>query len=188
MKQIKEIILFIIYLPLYVYYLFAQTNNIVREDMRSWIKIIKYSDDLIVSNIIKIFRFPEYRSVLYKRTKKYSFFIQWLYPLQKLLFICTDNKKIGTGLVIQHGFSTEINANSIGCNCQIWQNVTIGVQHSGMKDKPTIGNNCKICTGAIVVGDIRIGDNVTIGAGTVVTKDVPDNSVVYGAPNRIRGL
>ena len=42
-----------------------------------------------------------------------------------------------------------------------------------------------IYTGAIVIGDISIGNNVSIGAGAVVVKDVPDNFTVVGNPARI---
>lgn len=51
--------------------------------------------------------------------------------------------------------------------------------------RPVIGDNVKICTGAIVCGDITIGNNVIIGAGSVVFKSIPDNCVVVGNPARI---
>ena len=71
----------------------------------------------------------------------------------------------------------------MGDNCQIWQGVTIGKSHSGINQpRPIIGNNVKICTNAIVLGGITIGDNVTIGAGAVVIKSVPDNCTVVGNP------
>ena len=54
-----------------------------------------------------------------------------------------------------------------------------------MGRRPRIGNNVKVCAGAIVLGDIEIGDNVIIGAGAVVTKSIPANSVVVGNPARI---
>lgn len=47
---------------------------------------------------------------------------------------------------------------------------------------PTIGNNVTVYTNAVVAGDIVIGDNVDIGAGSVVMKDVPSNTVVIGNP------
>lgn len=48
-----------------------------------------------------------------------------------------------------------------------------------------IGDNVVLCAGCIVIGKIKIGNNVCVGAGAVVTKDVPDNAVVVGNPARI---
>ena len=70
----------------------------------------------------------------------------------------------------------------IGKDAIIWQQVTIGSSGGGT---PYIGDNCKIGAGAKVLGGITIGNNVTIGANTVVTKNVPDNSLVVGSPMRI---
>lgn len=94
---------------------------------------------------------------------------------------------IGEGLVIQHGFSTIITAESIGKNCWINQQVTIGYNDSQTKGygKPTIGNNVRISAGAKVVGPITIGDNSTIGVNAVITKDVPPNTVIVPSPMRI---
>ncbi len=70
----------------------------------------------------------------------------------------------------------------IGAGCRIYQNVTIGeVQGKA----PQIGKNCLIGAGAVVVGDIRIGDGVKIGAGAVVHTDVPAGSTVVAPPPRI---
>ncbi|MSL94924.1 hypothetical protein GKF01_11875, partial [Escherichia coli] len=63
-------------------------------------------------------------------------------------------------------------------------NVTIGKAYSGGK-RPVLGNNIKVCAGSIILGDIVIGDNVTIGAGCIVVKSVPNNCVVVGNPARI---
>lgn len=94
--------------------------------------------------------------------------------------ISTDT--IGGGLLIVHGDSTYIYANTIGMNLYVNQCVTIGVIGN---DRPVIGDNVRVATGAIVIGGITIGDNVIIGAGTVVVKDVPSNCVVVGNPARI---
>lgn len=50
---------------------------------------------------------------------------------------------------------------------------------------PTIGNNVHIYAGAVVFGGIKIGNNVTIGANSVVDKPVPDNAVAVGIPAKI---
>ena len=68
-----------------------------------------------------------------------------------------------------------------GKNCVIFQQVTVGsstLPDSQNSGAPTIGNNVFIGAGAKVIGGIRIGDNVRIGANTIVYKDVPPNSVV----------
>ncbi len=70
----------------------------------------------------------------------------------------------------------------IGVNAVIWQQVTIGSSGGGT---PIIGDNCKIGAGSKILGGVTIGNNVFIGANAVVTKDVPDNAVVVGAPQRI---
>ena len=70
----------------------------------------------------------------------------------------------------------------IGKNAVIWQQVTIGSSGGGT---PYIGDNCKIGAGAKILGGVIIGNNVTIGANTVVTKDIPDNTVVVGTGMRI---
>ena len=72
----------------------------------------------------------------------------------------------------------------IGKNCMIGQCVTIGGK-SGWYEVPVIGDNVHIHAGARIIGPVRIGDNVEIGANCVVVKDVPSNCVVAGIPARI---
>jgi len=81
----------------------------------------------------------------------------------------------GGGIYIQHGTSTILTAKRIGENLWVNQNVTIGWSGPGC---PTIGDNVRIGTGAVVIGPITIGDNVNIGANAIVTKDVPSNTTV----------
>jgi len=117
---------------------------------------------------------PEYRSVFYKRAGFWGKFMGIYLPRQKTLYI--GSMPMGGGICINHGHSTEVNAKSIGCNCHIFQNVTIGTNGSAVG--PTIGDNCFFGAGCVVIGDIRIGNNVKIGANAVVVKDVPDNCTV----------
>lgn len=63
----------------------------------------------------------------------------------------------------------------VGENCRIYQNVTIGEVN---RKAPVIGDDCLIGAGAVIVGDIRIGARVKIGAGAVVHTDVPDDCTV----------
>ncbi|MBR8719423.1 2,3,4,5-tetrahydropyridine-2,6-dicarboxylate N-acetyltransferase [Bacteroides pyogenes] len=69
-----------------------------------------------------------------------------------------------------------------GKNCVIYQQVTVG----GLRYKrPTFGDNVVIGAGAKILGGVHVGDNVKIGANAVITKDVPSNCTVVGAPMRI---
>lgn len=117
---------------------------------------------------------PEYRSVFYRRSKYLGRLINLYLPGQKCLYIGT--KQIGGGICVNHGHSTEINAKSIGNNCHIFQNVTIGTNGSAIG--PVIGDNCFFGAGCVVLGEIRIGNNVKVGANAIVVKDVPDNCTV----------
>jgi len=87
---------------------------------------------------------------------------------------------IGAGLFIEHGFSTIIAAKTIGIDCSVYQQVTVGYDDNG--NAPVIGNNVKIYPGAKVIGGVTIGDNVVIGANAVVVKDIPPNCTVVGVP------
>lgn len=102
-------------------------------------------------------------------------------PLSSL-YINIPPENIGGGLYFQHGFSTVIAAKSIGKNCSINQQVTIGYCNT---DCPIIGDNVTITAGAIVIGDVRVENDAVIGAGAVVTKDVPKGAVVAGVPAKI---
>lgn len=117
---------------------------------------------------------PEYRSVFYKRAGRVGRLMNLYLPGQKCLYIRT--RQIGGGICVNHGHSTEVNAKSIGKNCHIFQNVTIGTNGSSIG--PTVGDNCFFGAGCVVVGDIHIGNNVRVGANAVVVKDVPDNCTV----------
>ena len=83
------------------------------------------------------------------------------------------------GVVI--GETTEI-----GEGCVLFQGVTLGGtgKETG-KRHPTLGKNVMVSAGAKVLGNIRIGDNVKIGAQAVVLKDVPPNCTVVGVPGVI---
>lgn len=88
------------------------------------------------------------------------------------------------------GIGVVIHANAIvGNNCIIGTNVTIGGNfHNGMnnnKGVPIIGDKVWISTGAKILGGIKVGNNVVIGANSVVISDVPSNSVVAGVPTRV---
>lgn len=93
------------------------------------------------------------------------------------------------GLIFPHPYGIVIGGYSkIGQNCHIGQHVTIGGNMGKQKNgqtQPVIGNDCFICANSIVVGPITIGDNVIIGAGSMVIHDIPSNVGAAGNPCRI---
>lgn len=95
--------------------------------------------------------------------------------------------KISSGIMIDHGMGIVIGETAeIGKGCLIYQGVTLGGtgKESG-KRHPTLKENVVIGSGAKVLGNITIGANVRIGAGSVVMRDVPDNCTVVGIPGRV---
>ena len=95
--------------------------------------------------------------------------------------------KIGRRFFIDHGMGVVIGETSeIGDDVLVYQDVTLGgTGNQKGKRHPTLGNHVVVGTGAKVLGDIRIGEHVKIGAGSVVVRPVPDNSTVIGVPGRI---
>ncbi len=97
--------------------------------------------------------------------------------------------RIGRRCFIDHGMGVVIGETTeIGDDVLLYQGVTLGGtgKDSG-KRHPTIGTGAVVGTGAIVLGNIRIGDYVKVGAGSVVVRPVPDHSTVVGVPGRIVG-
>lgn len=94
---------------------------------------------------------------------------------------------LGQSFFIDHGMGVVIGETTeIGDNVTIYQGVTLGGTGKEQgKRHPTIGNHVIIGAGAKVLGGITIGDNVKVGANSVVLKNVPDNSTVVGIPGRI---
>lgn len=95
--------------------------------------------------------------------------------------------RIGKGFFIDHGSGVVIGETTeIGDNVTIYQGVTLGgTGKEKGKRHPTIGNSVIIGAGAKVLGSILIGNDSKIGAGSVVLKEVPENSTVVGIPGRV---
>lgn len=93
---------------------------------------------------------------------------------------------IGKGFFIGHFGTIVISINArIGENCNIAHNTTIGAGRGKRAGAPQIGNFVWIGTGAVIVGNIKIDDNVLIAPNAFVNFDVPSNSVVIGNPGKI---
>lgn len=168
------------------YFIFVlQRNPAFQVDLEVWSR--RYVDGANAkSNVISraycflslMTNYEEFRNLFYYRSGRISRLFRFLARPLPTLYVRSG--VVGPGLFIQHGFATTIGAESIGSNCWINQQVTIGwVDSTG---RPRIGNGVKISAGAKVLGNIEIGDNVKIGANAVVLKNVPPNCTVVGVP------
>ena len=119
--------------------------------------------------IIRILGFP--------LVKLYHWLLVWIMGIE-----IPTKTIIGPGLQIWHGVGLIINPEVvIGSNVLLRQTTTIGNKFKG-SPCPRIGNNVQIGAHTIIIGDVEIGDNCLIGAGTVVTKSIPANCLAYGNP------
>ncbi len=95
--------------------------------------------------------------------------------------------QIGRRLFIDHGMGVVVGETTIiGDDCTLFQGVTLGgtgKEHG--KRHPTLRNNVFVGTGARILGNITIGENSRVGAGSVVLHNVPDNSTIVGVPGHV---
>lgn len=136
-----------------------------------WMRICAFCDG---GRVRKWLLYPWARITLRHYTYKYGISI----PHQT---------RIGSGFYIGHFGQIFVNRRAvIGKNCNISQGVTVGQASRGQrKGWPTIGDNVYIAPGAKIVGNVKIGNCVAIGANCVVTTDIPDNGVVVGVPGKV---
>ena len=168
----------------------------LREDLKDYptknllVLWLRGSESLLIVAFMLFLRKYEYYFNLESRNlfqfiKKH--FWRFLYrhaQLRYSLFIGVN--VAGPGFKLVHpGFRHLMNVGTIGANCTILPMVLIGKKKPNTDSKVVIGDNCYISTGVTILSPLKIGDNVVIGAGAVVTKDIPDNCTVGGIPARI---
>jgi serine O-acetyltransferase len=95
--------------------------------------------------------------------------------------------QIGSGFYIGHFGGIIVSPDAIiGKNCNISQGVTLGRANRGKrKGSPVLGDNIYIGAGAKIIGGVKVGNNVAVGANCVLVDDVPDNAVVVGIPGKV---
>jgi serine O-acetyltransferase len=99
--------------------------------------------------------------------------------------------EIGHGCRIWHASGVVIGRGVvIGKNVSIFSNVVLGgighsIFHHGAPGYPIIGDNVNLYTGVTVLGPVKIGNNTTIGAHSLVLKSIPENSLAVGNPARV---
>lgn len=119
-----------------------------------------------------------FRTLFYHRIGGISKIISWFAPGQVTLTI-PKTTKVGDGVLLFHSYGTILNAREIGDGCRIVCNITLGDKKG---KTPIIGKRVEILPGAVIAGDVTIGDNCVIGPNAVVYKSIPANCVVVGNP------
>ncbi|MGN1158204.1 MAG: serine O-acetyltransferase EpsC [Agathobacter sp.] len=163
-------------------------------DVKEEINIIRERDPAIHSGW-EVFLYPSFKAMMMYRVahKWYKsghyFWARWLSQkaVRKTGIEIHPGAQIGKGLFIDHGSGVIIGETTIiGDNCTLYQGVTLGGTGKEQgKRHPTLGNNVMVSAGAKVLGSFTIGDNCKIGAGSVVLEEVPPNCTVVGIPGRI---
>ena len=124
----------------------------------------------------------EFRSIFYFREKHHGLLcgISSVF-LPTFKTIEFGNGEIGGGLMVSH-YHSVIYPKKAGKNFRVAPGVVIGRNGKGF---PSFGDNVYVAANATVIGDIEIGDNIIIGAGSVVTKSLPSNGVYVGNPAKL---
>lgn len=126
---------------------------------------------------------PVLRIVFFWYLAYYRVFVIWILGVE-----LPPSLQIGAGLQLFHGQALVVNPGTvIGVNCVLRHSTTIGNKRveNGFSQCPRIGDNVDIGSNTCILGDISIGANVVIGAGSVVVKSVSPNCVVVGNPAKI---
>lgn len=176
-----------------------------RQDLKEWIKAdykvcqikhpflarITFGENWELFSYVKNLRYLEYYSNRRGTLNKIFRFYHWFLHRRniKKTGIHISPNCVGPGLHLVHrGFRRlgEKSYMKIGANCTCLPMVLFGKKYPDVPEENfEIGDNCYIGVGATILGPIKIGNNVTIAAGAVVTKDIPDNCVVAGVPAQI---
>lgn len=131
------------------------------------------------------------RYIEYYKNKNKLLFLWHFFLYKRLGFklkITIYPGTVGPGFRIYHaGDFIHVGRNvKIGENCTILPGVVFGNKTEQPDNSPiTVGDNCYFGLGVKILGSVKIGNNVTIGANAVVTKDIPDNAIVGGIPAKI---
>ena len=163
---------------LIIFYL-HKNRSIIKADILRWKQVLGLKYPIPVTLIYLLSFRKAFRNLFYYRIGNLHYLLNIFCPQVSSLEFYTKN--IGEGFFIWIGSSTVIGAKSIGKNCMINTMVTIG-NNDG---HPTILDNVRIHAGAVIIGNITIGNNTIIGANTTVYKDIPDNCTVFSESSRI---
>jgi serine O-acetyltransferase len=163
--------------------------DFIRGDIR---RLIQDEPDFLTKAAVILFNLGLHAVVLYRFSHWLS--VHHLGGLATIAAYCNSlftgaqispRAKIGKGLVIYHPQGMVVGATStIGEFCTLTQTNMIG-QRYGRNDRPVIGDHFYAGAGAKIMGTIRIGNHVRVGANAVVLESLPDHVTAVGIPARV---
>ena len=175
--------------------LFAELTAVIASDLYRYRGRANRSDLISAFIYEPGFRYMFYlRKAAYYRQRRILFLIPLIYNRLMLKhyrhyygFQLYPSTRVGCGLYLGHFGTIIVNSNAVlGDNVNLAPGVVIGQANRGKrKGIPTIGNRVWIGSNAVLVGNIRVGDDALIGPGAYVNFDVPERAVVIGNPGSI---
>ena len=164
-------------------------------DLRRDIRAVRDRDPAARSTLEVLLCYPGVHALAFHRLAHAMWRRGWTIPARFLSHVSRfatgieihPAAKLGPGLFIDHGMGVVIGETAeVGENVTLLQGVTLGgTSLKREKRHPTLGNNVVVGAGAKIIGAFKIGDGSRIGAGSVVVREVPTNSVVVGVPGRV---
>jgi serine O-acetyltransferase len=163
--------------------------------LRDHINAIKREDPAAKSALEILLCYPGLHAVLFHRVSHWFYQRKW-YVVARFIsqfarFLTGieihPGARIGERLFIDHGLGVVIGETAeVGDDVLLYQGVTLGgTGNRGGKRHPTVGHRVVVGTGASILGNIRLGDNAKVGAGSVVVHSVPEGATVVGIPGRV---
>lgn len=153
------------------------------KDLLKWLFVIIYNPSANATYLLRKMQYYAYCKTPYKKIRTIQLKSQLL---RRYGMHISPYAQIGAGLHIPHPTSIVIGGKTvIGDNFTIYQNTTIGGARTGDVKKgnqPKIGNNVTVFAGAMILGKVNVGDNVIIGANSVLLSDAEENGVYLGTP------
>lgn len=188
-NYILSIILILFFIPADLAYALSRNERDgIKADLEIYLKESQFKKKNVFFLNYILLKDRSFRNVFYYRIDKHKILKGISKVFFKPVISIEIEGKIGAGLRIPHNFCV-IALDRAGENLCVGPGVVIGFgepnAERGDRLSPILGNNIEIGANSTVFGPINIGDNVIIGAGAVVNKDVPSNSVVVGNPMRI---